>query len=237
MKRFIGLFLCICCVGVWPAQAQKIDQQYMAVFVQGKRVGYHRYLRKAFADSIVTTELMVFSVDAGEGTIEKLTVDETVETLDGQLIHFRHETAKGKRFFRLVGFRDGLKLRVELASDKDSQQSIIDWEEGALMAEGRRLLAKEKGLQPGTTYRYPQFFKDSLTIGEVDVTVMGKKDVAILDETMSLTETREVILLQDQKLEYTVYRDASTKPMKIVAPSMFMELVNCSEAYAMTPPD
>ena len=235
MKRFIGLFLCFCFVG--PAPAQEIDQQYMAVFIQGKRVGYYKKLRKAFADSVVTTELMVFSVDAGEGTIDKLTVDETVETVDGQLIHFRHETAKGKRFFRLIGIRDGSKLRAELVSDKDSQQSLIDWPEGALMAEGRRLLAKEKGLQEGTQYRYVQFFNDGLTQGEVDVSVVGKTDVAILDETMSLTETRETILLQNQQLEYTVYRDASTMPMKIVAPSLFMEMVNCSEAYAMTPPE
>jgi hypothetical protein len=44
-----------------------------------------------------------------------------------------------------------------------------------------------------------------------------------------------VISLQDKTLEYTVYRDASARAMKIIAPTMFMELVNCSEAYAMTP--
>lgn len=236
MKRFIGLFLgCILCVGALPLQAQEIDQRFMAVFVQGKRVGYYRSLRKAFPDSVVTTEFMTFSVDAGEGKLEKLSVDETVETSKGQLIHFRHETSKGPRYFRLTGNRDGLMLNVSLSSNGQKQQNVINWPEGARMVEGRRLLAVENGLKPGTQYQFLQFFGDNLAIGEVNVSVIGDVEVDILDKKMTLTETREVILMEDKKLEYTVYRDKSATPMKIIAPTMFMELVNCSQEYAMTP--
>ncbi|MBT3604063.1 MAG: hypothetical protein HN521_13475 [Candidatus Latescibacteria bacterium] len=236
MKRLIWLFLGgVLCAGTLPLQAQEIDQRFMAVFVQGKRVGYYRALRKAFPDSIVTTEFMTFSVDAGEGTIEKLSVDETVETRDGQLIHFRHETSKGPRYFRLAGQRDGLMLTVALASDGQKQENLINWPEGARMVEGRRILAIENGLKKGTSYQFLQFFGDNLAVGEVTVSVLGEVEVDILGEKMILTETLEVIVLEDKKLEYTVYRDASATPMKIIAPTMFMELINCSQAYAMTP--
>jgi hypothetical protein len=208
-------------------QAEQSEQQYMAVFVQGKRVGYSKKMRQVFADSVVTTELITFSVDAGEGTVDKLSVDETVETPLRELIHFRHEKARGTRLFRLLGRREEGKLNVSLVSDGQKQEHLMDWPENAQMAEGRRLLARDKGLARGTQYAYLQFFSDALSVGEVRVSVLGEK--------VQVIETREIISLQEKMLEYTVYRNPSRKVIKIIAPSMFMEWITCSESFAMTP--
>lgn len=222
-------------MGAWPVHAQEMDQQFMAVFVQGKRVGYFKNLRRVFADSVVTTELMTFSVDAGEGTVDKLSVDEVVETPEGQLLHFRHERVRGPILVRIAGTLNGPKLQVSLVREGQKQEHELDWPEGARMAEARRLLAKEQGLTEGTQYTFMQFFSDGLVAGEVMVSIGGEEEVEVLGTKMKLTKTTEVISLQDKTLEYTVYRDASARAMKIIAPTMFMELVNCSEAYAMTP--
>lgn len=236
MKRAIWYVLCgVLCLGAWPVQAQEMDQQYMAVFVQGKRVGYYKKLRKVFPDSVITTELMTFTIDAGQGRVEKLSIDETVETREGALIRFRHEAAQGPRLFRVEGIRDGEQVHLSLISNKEKHEKMIQWSDETLMPEGRRLEAKKRSLFLGTQYEYEQLFTETLTFGDVRVTVGPLKEVVVLGKTMKLTETHELIHLQGRTLEYLVYRDASTKPIKMVAPSMFMELVDCTEAYAMTP--
>jgi len=236
--RFVGLLLCgIFCLGVGLLHAQDVDQEYMAVFVKGKRVGYHNKMRKVFADSVVTTELMTFSIKVDEGTIEKLSIDETVESRDGKLIHFRHETVKGARLFRLAGRRDGNRLRISLVSDSQKHQHELDWSEPGLFVEGRHLLAIQKGLKPDTQYQYLRFFTEDLSVGEAWVSVLGEAEVDVLGKKMKLIETKEEVSLQGRTVTYVIYRDASFKPLKIVVPSMFMEMVACSEAFAMTPLD
>jgi hypothetical protein len=238
MMRFVGLLLCgILGLGGGSVLAQEVEQDYMAVFVKGERVGYHNKIRKMFADSVVTTEFMTFSVKVDEGTIEKLSIDETVESRDGKLIRFRHETAKGTRLFRLAGRRDGDRLRISLVSDGQKHQRELDWSEPALFVEGRYLLAKQKGLKPGTHYQYLQFFTSDLSVGETWASVVGEATVDVLDKKMKLIETKEDVSLQGRTVTYIVYRDASLKPFKIVIPSMFIEMVSCSEAFAMTPLD
>jgi hypothetical protein len=236
--RFVGLLLCgVFGLGVGFLHAQEVEQEYMAVFVKGKRVGYHNKTRKVFADSVVTTELMTFSIPVDEGTIEKLSIDETVESRDGKLIHFRHETAKGARLFRLAGRRDGHRLQISLVSDGQKHQRELDWSEPALFVEGRHLLARQKGLKAGLQYQYLRFFTEDLSVGEAWVSVLGEVEVDVLGKKIKLIETKEEVSLQGRTLTYVIYRDASFKPLKIVAPSMFMEMVSCSEAFAMTPLD
>lgn len=234
MIRFVGLLLCVV-LGVGSAQAQEVEQAYMAVFVKGERVGYYNKMRKVFADSVVTAELMTFSVQIDEGTIEKLSIDETVESRDGKLIHFRHETAKGARLFRLSGRREGDQLHISFVSDGQKHQRELDWSEPALFVEGRHLLAQQKGLKPDTHYQYLQFFTSDLSVAETWVSVVGEAEVNVLGEKMKLIETKEVVSLQGGSVTYIVYRDTSFKPIKIVVPSMFMEMVSCSEAFAVNP--
>lgn len=227
----------LCALSVLPVQAQDVVTQYMAVYVQGERVGYHKQVRKVFPDSVVTSEMLTFSVAVDDGTIEKLAIDETVETPDGELIHFRHETIRAGRLFRLAGHREGQELIVSLASQGgQKQERPIAWFPDVVMAEGRRLLIKEKGLKAGTQYTFAQFFGDALSTGDVSISVGPKVEVDVLGEKQLLTETHEEIKVQDRHLKYVVYRDETSKPIKIIAPEMHMEWVACSEDFAMTDP-
>jgi hypothetical protein len=236
MMRFFWLLMGGCfALGTANAQAQEVDAHYMAVFVKGDRVGYYKKLRKVFADSVITTELMTFTIDAGTGVVQKLTVDESVESRDGKLIRFRHEAAQGERLFRIAGERNGDTVHLLLVSNKEKHERDMPWSDETLMPEGRRLLAESQGLVLGSQYGYDQLFTETMSFGQVIVTVGPLMEVDVLGEKMKLTETREVIESTGRSLEYLVYRDATTKPIKMVAPTMFMSLVTCSEAYAMTP--
>lgn len=237
MQRVMWWFLCgVFCLAPCIANAQKAEEQYMAVFIQGKRVGYYKNVRKVVADSVVTTELMTFSVDAGQGMVEKLSIDETVETKDGQLVRFRHEAAQGERLFQIRGDRQGDQIHLVLTSQKEKHEKMMQWLDETHMVEGRRLLVKKMGLTQGTEYEYERLFTETLAMGMVKVSVGGKKEVEVLGKTMELTETQELVSLQQRAVQYLVYRDETTKPIKIVVPSMYMEMVDCSKDYAMTPP-
>ena len=185
----------------------------------------------------MTTEFMTFTVKSEEGNVEKLSIDEFVETREGSLIRFRHEAAQGARLFRIVGKRQGTELHLSLISEKQKHERVMGWSDVTLLPEARRLLMKKQGLKLGTEYTFEQLFPETLSFGDVKVTVGPLTEVDVLGEKMKLTETRETIYLQGRTLEYIVYREASTRPRKIIAPSMFMEMVSCSEAYAMTPLD
>ena len=79
MKFFVGcIFASFFVLGPVLAEAQ--EKQWMAVMVNGKKVGYYKKQRVAKADRVVTTELMTYTINAGTGKIDVLAVTETVET-------------------------------------------------------------------------------------------------------------------------------------------------------------
>ena len=236
MTRLVGYMLASCFVlGTVLAEAQ--EKQWMAVMVNGKKVGYYKKQRIANADSVITTELMAYEIDAGTDKIDLLSVNETVETTTGKLMRFRKESIQNDVKRRLVGQVVGDTLHVAgLVNDKKSID-MMSWPEDVVMIEGRRLLALKHGLKPGTKYHPRQFMVDFMAIADVVIEVGERSDVQIFDQVEQLTEIREVLRVRGQALSTLMYINDQMRTMKAIIPQLSMEMIDCNEVYAMTPPE
>lgn len=238
--RVVGVVVAMCLLVVGCAQneiAEKRQSQWMAMYAKGKRVGYYQRVRLADGDSVVTTELTTLSMDGQSDDAGTLAFNETVETSSGKLRWFRRETSQGGHMMRVKGTVQDSIIQFVWGTQGQKQESQMPWDDQALMVDGRQQLAEQKGLKPGTEYRFQQFLTDFMSLADVLVVVGEKKEVDVLGKKMTLTETRELTTVRGNTLEYLVYRDDKANVKKVVVPTFELEMVNCSEAFAMTPPD
>lgn len=235
--RILGWMVLLIVFGMEMVRAEETETQWMAMFSEGKKVGYYKRIRVAHADSVVTTELTAASMDGDADNPSLLSLNETVETPHGTLVRFRREAAQPGRMMRMTGTVQGDKLLIGFMAGGKKQETTLDWFPDVLMVEGRQQLAVKKGLVPETRYQFRQFLTDFMAIADAMVEVIGPEQVDVLGEKQTLTKTREWMVVDGKPLEYLVYRDAQVKVMKVVIPGMGLEMVNCSEAFAMTPPE
>jgi len=235
MVKLTVCFWVLLVVGLGVGEAQ--EAQWMAVLVNGKKVGYYKKTRVANADSVVTTELMTYEIDAGTDKVELLSVSETVETALGKLIRFRKESVQKDLKRRVLGHVVGDTLHVAGVVNDQKSLKMLDWYDDVQMVEGRRLQALKHGLKPGTKYHARKFMVDFMAIVEVSVEVHEPVDVQLIDRVERLTETRERLQMHGQTLNSISYRNDQMRPMKIVIPQISMEMIDCAEGYALTPPE
>ena len=234
MKHLV-VCLFVACLFLNTVGVEAQVPQWMAVLINGKKVGYYKALRIVKADTVVTTELLAYIIDAGTEKIDFLAVTETMETSEGKLIQFRKEAVKNDEKRRVLArlVRDTLQVSG-MVNDKKSELSV-PWADDVLMVEGRRLLAVKHGLRPGTKYRTRQLLIDPMKIAEIAVDVGESVDVHLIERTEKLTETRKIQILDGREQKRFVYRDGQLRILKVSIPDIAMELIDCSEAYALIP--
>jgi hypothetical protein len=238
MTRLIIGFWVVLSVGLGVVEAQEArEAQWMAVLVNGKKVGYYKKTRVANADSVVTTELITYEIDAGTEKVEMLSMNETVETASGRLIRFRKESVQKDVNRRVLGQVLGDTLHVAGVANGQKSLKMLDWFDDVQMVEGRRLHAQKYALKPGTRYYIRQFLVDFMAIAEVSVEIHEAVDVQLIDRVATLTETREVLQVLGRTLNTVAYVNDQMRPMKVVIPQVSMEMIDCTEAYALTPPE
>lgn len=235
--RIAGWMVLFAVLGMGMVQAEEAEAQWMAMFSEGKRVGYYKRSRVATPDSVVTMEFTAASMDGDADNPSLLSLNETVETPHGSLVRFRREAAQPGRMMRMTGTVQGDKLLIGFMAGGQRQEVMLDWSEEVVSVDGRQQLAIKKGLKPGTRYQFRQFLPDFMAVADVLAEVGQVREVDVLGEKMSLVETRETVVVGDNVVFYEVYRDAQAKVMKVVVPAMELEMVNCSEAFAMMPPE
>lgn len=236
MKYLAGYLLAVYLVfGIAFAETQ--DKQWMAVMVNGKKVGYYKKVRAVKVDSVVTTELMTYEINAGTDKIELLSLNETVETVSGKLIRFRKESIQNDTKRSVNGFvkNDTLFFAGMLGDQKSLD--MMPWPDDVVMIEGRRLLDAKHGLKPGTKYHARQFLVDLMAIANVSIEVGNRSKVQVFEKTEELTEVQEKLHARGQTLGTLIYYNDAMRPMKVVIPQLSMEMIDCNEAYAMTPPE
>ncbi len=240
----IMCLLCVCLMLAAPAaveagsgNAQADETEYFAVFMEGKKAGYARNDR-AVSDGKVTTTTEVSLTISRAGTA--LTVNmtsESVETIEGKPISFKSVQDLGLMKVEVSGKMqpDG-RLALVSSSVGSAQKSVIDWPEGALMAEGMRLLQESKGLKEGTEYSF-SVFEPSMASALNARTVVGTtKQVDLLGRVVELTEMTNILSMPGMgEISTTSYVDDDFKLQKDVMPVMGIdiEMVACAKEFAL----
>jgi len=221
--------------------ATRADTEFFTILMKGKKAGYGKHIRTVAKDKVTSTEVLKITVGRGTTPITALMSETCVETLDGKPLAFEAvmdlslmgQTVKG-----VVG-ADG-KMALTITAGGQTRQSTLDWPEGALMAEGLRLLEKKKGLKKGTTYTAKVFTGTLMKAIQAQVVVGEKKQVDLLGRVVRLTEvtTTETVpsLLGPQQQTTVSYVDDDGKTLKMVTDMLGMkvEVIACAEEVAMS---
>ncbi|UCF14682.1 MAG: transglutaminase domain-containing protein [Phycisphaerales bacterium] len=235
---------CVCLMLVAPAvvkagaeKAPESEIEYFAVFMEGKKAGYARNERTVSDGKVTTvTEVNLTISRAGIPLTVNMT-SESVETIDGEPISFKSIQDLGLMKMEVSGRMqpDG-KVALVNSSVGSVQKSVIDWPEGALMAEGLRLLQESKGLKEGTEYSYTIFEPSMATALRARTVVGTTKPVDLLGRVVNLTEITSILSMPPMgEISTKSYVDEDFKLQKDIMPIMNIniEMVACAKEFAL----
>ncbi|MBN1362940.1 MAG: transglutaminase domain-containing protein [Sedimentisphaerales bacterium] len=219
-----------------PAQAQD-ETEYLAVFLQGKKVGHALETRRVEGDKVITSEDVSITISRMGFPLTVKTNDTSVETTDGKPLSFESEQLLGFVTMKVSGTVDANGL-VEMTSTSmgAERKSTMPWPEGAIMAEGLRLLTLEKGLKADTAYTTSIFMPSLTQVFDANIVIGDKRNVDLLGRVVKLTEVTTTLKGPALgQVTSTSYVDDDMKMLKSVAPLMGMEfeMISCAKEFAL----
>lgn len=235
-----------------PSAEEKKQEEprYMAIFLDGKKVGHSIHSRTVVGDRVISTEEMTFTVYRGPQVIRMYTKEIHLETVDGKPLGFEMIQDTGGGVLKrsgVVGPEGKMELTLELGGTRQTIEGM--YPAGALMSEGLRLLQEAKGLTTGVEFEAVAFRPDMLetTGGIISMIVKGgpQKEIDLLGKKVQALETTTVMRIpipfqeQVQTLTTTNYCDQDLEPLKILAPfgDKTLELIACDRELALRPED
>lgn len=219
------------------AAAEEID--YLAILVDGHKIGYSVHTRKADDKKITTIEDMNMLIGRGNMAIRYTSKEISVETPAGKPISFEMtQNISGAKESRKGTVKDG-KVKMTVQSGPSSKVSEIAYPSGALMAEGLRLVQIQKGLQPGQTYEVSIFRPDMENAVPAEIVVGQKTKVDLFGRVLDLTEVKMNMKLGQQVITVTSFVDENLDALKSIVPMMGMnlELLACEKEFALRQDD
>jgi len=234
------LFMSVAAIAalVLPAAAgEKTKQEYLAIFLQGKKIGHARMAREVSPTHIKHTTAMNLELNRAGVSMRVTQESIMVETPKGKPLSFREVQMLGAMGQTIEGTvaGDG-KVTVKVTSSGQTTTRTMQWPAGSLMAEGVRAKALKMGLKEGTTYKYKLFNPSSLSSLEGEVTVGAKKKVDLLGRIVELTEVTTTMGTIMGKMTTTTYVDDDMNALKTSVPvlGMKLELISCRKEVALS---
>ncbi len=228
----ICLLLTICL----PARAAD-ETEYFAVFMQGKKVGYAIHTRKVASQEVTTSEEVSITISrVGIPVTVKMT-EASVETTEGKPLGFESIQLLGFVTMKVIGaINDQGIIEVTNSSLGSAQKSTMEWPQGAMMAEGLRLLTLEKGLETGTEYTAKIFNPGMMQAIDATVAIGEKKDVDLLGRIVKLTEMTTTLAMPGTgPIASTSYVDDELSALKnsMAVAGMKVDMVACAKEFAL----
>jgi hypothetical protein len=217
------------------------ETQYLAIFMNGQKCGYGIHTRIVDGNIIRTSEQMNISMERMGSPISIGTTETHIETIKGEPLGFEALTDWSFMQTRMTGVvLDNGKVEVKSVTGQLESSKTIDWPQGALMAEGLRLMELEKGLVKGEEFSANVFVPSLLLAVNSKVIIGDKKEVDLSGRVVTLTEvTTKMTIPMSGEVITTAYVDDDLNALKAVLPMMGMniELVACSKEFALSPND
>lgn len=218
-------------------ESEAAETEYFAIFMEGKKVG-HSIQRRIVADDKVTTSVRVnITISRANIPVTMDVMETSIETLDGKPLGFEVEQTLGATVMKIDGVveKDGT-VNITTTSSGQTQKSSIQWPDGAVMAQGLRLITKEKGLKEGVGYAVKIFSPSSLIALDVGILIGAKRNVDLLGRIVALTEVTNTIYMPPAgEIVTTDYVDDDLSTQKSIMPiaGIQVEMVACAKAFAL----
>jgi len=233
-KRIVSL--CLLWIVCAPAWAQT-ETDYLAVFMEGKKVGHSVHTRSVDGGKVTTSDRVSITISRIGIPVTIEMTETSVETPDGKPLRFESVQLLGAVTMKTVGVvREGGAVDVVSSQFGAEQKSAIQWPQGALMSEGLRLLTLEKGLKPGTEYSATVFSPGVMQGMTARVSIKDKKEVDLLGRVVKLTEVVTTMNMPGAgNVVTTSYVDDEMRTLKSVVPmaGLLIEMIDCPKEFAL----
>lgn len=235
MKRILTIVLlfAVWCSPSWAAE----EAEYFAVFMQGKKVGHAKHTRSVEGDRVTTSEDVSITISRIGIPVTVRMAETNVETTAGQPLRFESVQLLGAMTMKVAGTvgPDGV---VELTNSSMgmTQKSTIQWPQGAVMAEGLRLVTLENGLTPDSEYNVKIFNPGVTQAIDATVSVGSKQDVDLLGRIVRLTEVTSTLAMPGAgRISSTSYVDDEMRALKntMSIAGMNVDMISCAKEFAL----
>jgi len=243
MRRLTILPLLVLLLWITPcrssmAESPQTETVWMTVLLAGRRVGHLQVERRLEGNTLTTTQTLLIELNRNGKTTPLHTVTRSVETADGVPLGFSSKQSISAMDNIVDGKRqpDG-RFEVTSSVGGVTQQSMLDWPQGALLAEGQRLAMLSASRHPGRRYELLEFDPASQQTMHVSMEVLG-------DEHTDLPEGLQTLNHQRQQLQYSrgmqtldLWLDDHGKTLKgqLTLLGRPLEMLACSQACALAP--
>lgn len=237
MKIRCILGICLVLTVAGRARAASDQTQYFALFIEGKKVGYAIQNRVVAEEKVTTTEQVSLTISRLNMPVTMNTTETSIETIDGKPLAFEALQDFSMMMIKITGkvHKNG-KADITVTSMGAEQKSTIEWPNGAVMAEGLRLLQLKRGLKQGQSYTAKVFSAAIMQAVDIKTTIAGKKNVDLLGRVVALTEVHTTMKMLDAgEIASTGYVDDNFRLQKNIMSVMGMrvEMVACEKAFAL----
>jgi hypothetical protein len=116
------------------------------------------------------------------------------------------------------------------------QKNTLQWPQGAVMAEGLRLLTLKKGLKEGTEYSVKIFSPGIMQAVDTKISIGPEQNVDLLGRVVPLREVTTTLIMPGAgEIVSTGYVDRDLKMQKSIMPiaGMQVEMVACAKEFAL----
>lgn len=235
IRVFVWSFVALLSV----CQTAEAKTEYLAVFMNNKKIGYAVEERVVTGQEVRSTETMFMTV-ARMGIPLSIQASETaIETVDGKPLGFEMTQKMSLMSTEAAGrINDQGVLEVVTTTMGTKRTQSIPWVKGAIMTEGLRLLNQEYGLKQGTQFSAKVFTAGLMQAVDMQFEIGAKQPVDLLGRVVTLTEVKSAYSLPGAgKMMAVSYVDDELDTQKAVIPVMGMniEMIACSKVFAMAP--
>ena len=219
------------------SQTAPEEVEYLAVFMEGKKVGYAIQSRVVDNGKVTTSEKVSITISRVSIPITIEMTETGIETADGKPLGFELTQKLAATTMKLIGtIDDEGKINIKTVPSSTQQSSTMQWPDDAMMAEGLRLLSLKKGLKEGTNYNARIFSPGILQALDAQIHIGPKQKVDLLGRVLVLTEVKTTLSMPGTgEIISTSYVDDELRVLKNITPiaGMQVEMIACAREFAL----
>ena len=236
VRYIFGICLVLVVVAGLPGLALG-ETEYLAVFMEGRKVGHAIQSRVVTDSRVTTTEKTNITISRLNVPVTISITETSIETTAGKPLGFEAAQELSLMTMKVNGTvsKEGM-VNLTVSSMGSEQKSTFKWPSGAVMAEGLRLLTLKTGLKEGCSYTAKVFSPTIMQAVDVEIYVGPKRNVDLLGRVVAVTEVTTTIKMTGAgEIASIGYVDKNLRLLKNIMPMMGMqiEMIACAKEFAL----
>ncbi|MBK8069780.1 MAG: transglutaminase domain-containing protein [Rhodanobacteraceae bacterium] len=219
--------------------ANALAQTWRAVLFDGRKVGWSLTERETLADgSVRSAEVMDLQIQREGVSIAMRSLEETIESINGEPLSFRAEIRTAGQELRYNGKPvKGRTFQVKIEGAGDTRTQTLELPAHALFFEGQRqaLLAGVRGEK--SLIAIDAFVPSQLAVVPIETSFKRRRRVELMRDEAELIEVEQLVRYPDGPMEVSAFVDDNfdARRIRMDLAGMQVELLSCDEACAHAP--